>query len=767
MAIDKTLSEEDVKNRYITPALNDAGWDKMHMRLEYAYTAGQIVVQGAMRHRKKRKIADYVLYDEENYPIAVVEAKSAAHTHYDGLQQAMDYASDLDIPFAFSTNGEKFRMYSKCIPELEKDLEMTDFPSPDELHRLFSEYKKYTPEEEALIHQPYYSRSDSYPPRYYQRIAINRTIEAVAKGQDRILLVMATGTGKTYTAFQIIHRLMESGKMKRILYLADRNILIDQSIAQDFKPFSKVIHKIKSKNIPNGYKLYMALYGQLVKYPEEMKPGEKQPYEELAPDFFDLVVVDECHRSSVRDDSQWKNILKYFSSATHIGLTATPRDAKNGSNFDDFGQPVYTYSLWQGIQDGFLAPYRVTKSFLSSDLEGYIPLEGEKDLFDKEIESPIFTRTSFGREINISNRQIVVARRITEMLNQIGKMTKTIVFCPDEEEANIMRELLIKMNQVEYRKNPKYIVRITASDRVGKSLLDSFIDPYEPYPVIATTSMLLSTGVDCKTCGLIVIDKEVNSMTTFKQMIGRGTRIHEKTGKMSFDILDFRDATNLFFDPDFDGPADTHPFTEGKKPSPPEPPTPPAHPKVKYYVEGDDVAMVHEQIMHIGADGKMMTEKLTDLTRKAVQSKYPSLDMFRGAWAGADKKAAILDELNDNDVWIDALRTEYPHMKDMDEFDIICHIAFDGKPLTRRERVENVKKRNCFAKYGEEARRIIDALLDKYAETGVVNIEDTKILEINPFSQYGRKAKIMKLFNGLKGYNEAINEIEEQLYMEG
>lgn len=778
--LDKQLSEEDIKNRYITPALEKAGWNREHMRMEYAYNAGEIRVEGSLKHRKPKKIIDYLLYDDENYPIAIVEAKSAKYHHSHGLQQAKNYAEELsktsekfDVPFVFSSNGDKFRMYSKYLPEVEKDLAMNEFPSLEDLKKLYMEGEKYTDEQLKLVNQPYYTNSDSFPPRYYQRIAINKTIEVLARGKKRAMVVMATGTGKTYVAFQIIHRYLQQNPKARILYLADRNILIDQTMRQDFKPFSKIMTKVQGKKADASAQIYMSLYGQWVNYDnEENKESEevqKQPYEDFDKDFFNLIMIDECHRSSVRDDSQWKAILKYFDSAIQIGMTATPRDADGGSNIDYFGEPVYSYNLMQGIEDGFLAPYKVIKSTLSSDLEGYATEADEKDLLGREIDKSLFTRQNFGRDIQIKKRQIVVAKRITEMLQTIGDMTKTIVFCPDEEEANVMRELLIDLNRAKCRKNEKYIVRITSSDRIGKNLLDDFIDPYSAYPVVATTSMLLSTGVDCKTCGLIVIDKEVGSMTTFKQMVGRGTRIHEKTGKMNFYILDFRDVTNKFFEPDFDGPADTTDFARMSKKEPSEPPTPPEGkteeqdgPR-KYYVDGKEVTIVHEQVMHIGADGKLVTEKLTKVTRDAIRKHYPSLDMFRGAWKDADKKKAILDELED-DVWFDAIREQYPQYKDWDEFDIICHLAFDAPPLTRKERINNVKKRNCFTQYGDEAKRIIDALLDKYAETGVVNIEDNKILDVPEFSKFGRKAKIMRLFNGLKGYEEAIQEIETELY---
>lgn len=622
-----------------------------------------------------------------------------------------------------------------------------------------------------LIDHPYYTSSDSYPPRYYQRIAINKTIEAIARGQKKIMLVMATGTGKTYTAFQIIHRLHASGLMKRILYVADRNILIDQSMRQDFKPFKKFMTKVQGKTPEQGYELYMSLYGQWTKNSEDMMVGEKQPYEYYAKDFFDLIVVDECHRSSINEDKQWHQILEYFDSATKIGLTATPKCVEGANNVEYYGEPIYKYSLGQGIKDGFLAPYRITKSFLSVDLDGYIPEEDEKDLFDNHIEDYIFTRNEFGRKINIKRRQLVVAKRITEMMKIVGRMTKTIVFCPDQEEAAIMRDLLVANNQDLVKKNPNYVVRITSDDRVGKKLLDDFIDPYAEYPVIATTSELLTTGVDCKTCGLIVIDKEVNNDIIFRQMIGRGTRIFEEANKLSFEILDFRDATRLFSQ-SFDGDAEKMVYKDRKKrqqydmsDEAEESSIAKEDEKPKYHVEGRNVTIVHEHVMYLDADGKtLLTESLTDFTRKAIKKHYPTLDAFRGAWKNADKKQAILDVLAEADVLIDAVKEENPALKDCDEFDIICHVAFDQKPLTRKERMNNVKKRNYFAKYEGQAKEILEALLDKYGEVGISNIEDKDILNLNPFTKYGKKVRIVKgIFKGQ--FASAVAELENELYV--
>ena len=777
------LSEEDIKSRFIQPALEDKGWDKYHMRLEFAYTAGQIIVQGSLKHRKKGKRVDYLLYTEDNYPIAVVEAKDRKHAPIDGIQQAIDYAKDLDLPFAYASNGEKFVEHDMNTGA-ERTLDMDDFPTPLALRERYRQWMydnmNLSKEGAQLLDIPYYSDSDSYPPRYYQRIAINKVIEAVACGKKRILLVMATGTGKTYTAFQIIHRLHASGRMKRILYLADRNILIDQTMRQDFKPFRKVMSKVQGKNAEGGFEIYMSLYGQWVKNEKEMQPGEKQPYESYATDFFDLIVVDECHRSSINEDKEWHKILTYFDKATQIGLTATPKSVEGADNFEYFGLPVYTYSLKQGIADGYLAPYRVTKSFINVDMEGYVAEEGEQDLFGKEIEESIFTRNSFGREIHITERQKVVAYRITQMLKMIGRMTKTIVFCPDQEEAAIMRQLLIAMNQDMVSRYPNYIVRITSDDRVGKALLDNFIDPYEPCPVIATTSELLTTGVDCKTCGLIVIDKEVNNPTTFKQMIGRGTRIFEKKEKMNFEILDFRGATLLFekgFDPEDTETkdySDRKDFEYDKKEDNTSDMVSDEREKrdysskrhQKYFVDGRKEKIVHEVVQYLGEDGKtLFTEKLTDFTRKAIKKQYPTLDAFRGAWSHADKKQAIIDELAENNVLLDAVREENPALADCDYFDIVCHVAFDQKPLTRRERIDGVKKRNYLAKYEGQARKVIEGLMEKYGEVGVTNIENPQILSLNPFAQIAKRPRIMKgIFKSPEAYNEAVKDLENELY---
>lgn len=773
------LSEEDIKSRFIQPALEDKGWDKYHMRLEYAYTAGRIIVQGSLKHRKKGKRCDYILYVDENYPIAVVEAKDRSHNPDDGIQQAIDYATDLQLPFAYASNGGQFVEYD-MHNGTQRTLEMDEFPTPAELkereRRYLEESEHLTPEGEALMNIPYYSDNDSYPPRYYQRIAINKVIQAIACGKRRMMLVMATGTGKTYTAFQIIHRLHQSDNINRVLYLADRNILIDQTMRQDFKPFRKFMTKVQGKDAGTSAEIYMSLYGQWVRNEAELKEGKTHPYLDYPQDYFDLIVVDECHRSSVVEDKQYHQILKHFDKAIQIGMTATPKCVPGADNEEYFKEIIFEYSLKQGIADGFLAPFRVTKSFINYDLSGYHPEADEVDLKGFRIEPDKFERFEFGKMLNIMERQKVVAHRITEMMKVIGRMTKTIVFCPSQEEALLMRELLIGMNQDMMKKNPNYVVRITSDDRVGKTLLDDFIDPTEDYPVIATTSDLLSTGVDCKTCGLIVIDKEVGSETTFKQMIGRGTRIYEKKGKMTFEILDFRDATTKYFDKIFDGDADEEDDYkkrrkekggEGNGGTITDPPVPPLHPK--YYVEGKEARIVHEMVQIIGEDGRTLrTEKLTDYTRRAIKNIYPTLDIFRGAWAKADKKQAIIDEMKEHDVLLDAVIEEVPQLKDYDYFDIICHLAYDQTPLTRKDRAKRVRESSYLDKYSEAARKIIEGLMEKFGEAGVTEIENPLILKLAPFAQIAKRPIILtRFFKGQEDYNNAVKELEEELYKVG
>lgn len=759
--IDRNLTEEDIKHRYITPAIENKGWDKKHVRMEYAFTDGRVIFDGHFHDRKARKRADYLLFDFNNQPIAVVEAKGASKPIGGGMQQAIEYAKILDLPFAYSSNGEGFIEHD-LLTGVETSLAIDKFPSPDELHIRLLNHKKLTLEQQDIIDTPYYSDAYSHEPRYYQRIAINRTVEAIAKGTERVLIVMATGTGKTYTAFQIIHRLHKSGAKKKILYLADRNILIDQTMTQDFKPFKKFMCKVKEGEINTAFEVYMALYHQLVS-----KNGEPDPFLKVQPTYFDLIIVDECHRGSAKDESAWRKVLEYFKSATQIGMTATPKAENGANNLDYFGKPIYTYSLLQGIQDGFLAPYRVTNSYIDLDLQGFIPEEDEKDLYNKTIEQRLYEQKDFGRDINFTTRRELVAKRITKMLHDIGRMTKTIVFCTDIEEAEAMRQLLTTMNADMCQKDSRYVMRITGDDNVGKRQLDNFINVNEPYPTIVTTSELLATGVDCKTCGLIVIDKEIGSMTEFKQIIGRGTRLRTDKGKWHLEILDFRNATKKFKDPDFDG--EPLPPTKSGKKSPKvddgEGGDTVHEPHVKYIVDGKSVTITTEIVSVLGEDGKTMrTESVTSFTKKQILNHYSSLDNFINEWTTAERKVAIVEELKELSILVDSVRQKNPALADADIFDIICHVAFDQPALTRRERANNVKKRNYFAKYEGKAREVLEALLEKYAEHGIVNFESADILDHAPFNKIGKPQKIVRLFGGMDEFNKVIADLEKEIY---
>lgn len=761
----KELKEQEIRTMYITPALKSKGWEvTVNMREEYYFTDGRVLVAGSKHSVAEGKKADYLLYHNSK-PIAVVEAKDNKHAVGGGIQQAIDYALILDLKFAYSSNGDAFLEHDFITGE-EKELSLDKFPTEKELYDRYLASKKYTEEEQRIVETPYYYDAYSHEPRYYQRIAVDRTVEAIARGQQRVLVVMATGTGKTFTAFQIIHRLHKSKTKKKILYLADRNILIDQTMAQDFKPFKKFMTKITSvgegeNKIDSSYEVYMALYHQLVG-----KEGKPDPFLEVQPNFFDLIIVDECHRGSAKDDSAWRKVLEYFNTATQIGMTATPKADEGANNLDYFGKPVYTYSLLQGINDGFLAPYRVTADFINVDLQGWTPEEGEHDLLGKEIEQKLYQRQNIGRDLAIKLRRQIVAHRITQMLQDIGRMTKTIVFCSDIEEAAEMRTLLINMNADMCKKSPYYVTRIVGEDKEGKKQLDNFISVDEPYPVIVTTSELLSTGVDCKTCGLIVIDKEIGSMTEFKQIIGRGTRLRKDKGKWHLEILDFRNATAKFKDPDFDG--DPVPPKGGKKYKPREEPS--EHlgepdPHEKYTIEGKDIRIAHEVVSVLGEDGKTMkTESVQTFARTQIRRHFESLDNFINTWTEAERKQAVMDELKENAILIDAVRESNPALKDADIFDIICHVAFDQPPLSRRERANNVKKRNYFGKYEGKAREVLEALLDKYAENGILDFEKANILEIPPFNKIGKPTKIIKLFGGPAKFEEAIRELEQQIY---
>ena len=757
----KDLTEEDIKLRYITPAINSAGWKNEHIRMEYYFTDGRVIFQGKVHARQTGKKADYLLFHAVNKPIAIVEAKDNNKPLGGGMQQAMEYAQILDIPFAYSSNGDGFLEHD-FLTGKEAELTLEQFPTPEELYKRLVDARQLSGEALKIVEQPFYSDPYTYEPRYYQRIAVERTVEAIAKGKDRVLIVMAAGTGKTITAFQIIHRLKASGTRKKILYLADRNILIDQTMVQDFKPFKKVMTKVQGATIDSAYEVYMALYHQLV----SNEDGVEDPFKQVQPTFFDLIIVDECHRGSAKDDSAWRKVLEYFNSATQIGMTATPKAETGANNLDYFGEPIFTYSLLQGIQDGFLAPYRVTNSYISIDLQGFKPDDDEKDLLGRDIAQRLYERKDIGRDIAFTKRREIVAKRITKMLKQIGRMTKTIVFCTDIEEAEAMRSLLVNLNADLCKKDARYIMRITGDDNVGKKQLDNFIDVDQPYPTVVTTSELLATGVDCKTCGLIVIDKEIGSMTEFKQIIGRGTRLRTDKGKWHLEILDFRNATAKFKDPKFDGDPEPPQGKSGKPYTiPEEPSSVVSEPHVKYLVEGEKIAITTEIVSILGEDGKTMrTESITDFTRKQIRKRYATLNDFVKNWTEAERKKVIVDELKDYSVLVDAVREKNPALAHADIFDVICHVAFDQPPVTRRERANNVKKRNYFSKYEGKAREVLEALLDKYADYGILNLEDSNILDNAPFNKIGKPQKIVKLFGGLDKFEQALKELENEIY---
>ena len=783
----KQMTEEDIKLQYITPAVQ-AKWGLDRITMETKITDGRINLKGNIVTREKPKKADYVLYLTKNKPIAIVEAKDNNHFISYGLQQAITYAKMQDIPFAYSSNGDGFQEHD-LLTGLERTLSMDEFPTVDELTaRWESETnggKGISDNERKIINQPYYSSQNTYDPRYYQRNAINRTVEAIANGQERLLLVMATGTGKTYTAFQIVYRLLKSGLKKKVLYLADRNILVDQSIQQDFSPLEKVIHKINfAKDDPvtiTSHEVYFSLYQQLVG--NEENEDEERGEETVArfaklfnQDFFDLIIVDECHRGSAKKDSNWRKILDYFFSATQIGMTATPKETKYISNIDYFGEPVYTYSLREGIEDGFLAPFRVIN--ITTDIsDGWRPYKGQLDKFGNEIEDRIYTNSDFDYNIILEDRTYEVAREITEYLKSTDRMQKTIVFCATEDHAERMRIALNNLNADMLKENPDYVVRITGSDTYGKSKLDYFISVSAPYPVIATTSKLLSTGADCKMTKLIVLDEMINSMTEFKQIIGRGTRLREKEGKNHFVVMDFRNVTRLFSDPDWDGPIEiVEGFDPNHKPTP-KPDTPgngsdsvsPPPTVDKYVVDenGCDVHIIGKRVEVYDALGKLLRqESIVDYTKSNILGKYASLDNFISKWTSEEKKEAIRGLLKEQGIDLEQMKAEQG-MTDVDDFDFICHVAFNQKPLTRKERANNVKKRDFLSKYSGVAREVLEALLDKYMNTGIYEIEKTEILQLDPFKKFGKPSKIATYFGGKAGYIQAVKALEEELYKAG
>lgn len=789
----RNLSERDICTKYITPALEKAGWDKHTQFLEeVSFTAGKIYVRGKVTARGKGKRADYILYYKPNIPIALIEVKDNSHSPRAGIQQALDYAIILDIPCVFSTNGDEFLFHNRAETDetIETTISLDTFPSPEQLWEVYKRYKGLeTSVAEKIASQDYYLDASGRAPRYYQQIAINRTIEAIARGQNRILLIMATGTGKTYTAYQIVYRLWKAGVKKRILFLADRNALLTQTKNGDFRHFNDKITIVKKRQVDKSYEIYLALY-QGISGSED----EKNIYKQFSPGFFDLIIVDECHRGSAKEDSAWREILNYFKDATQIGLTATPKETQDTSNIEYFRDPVYTYSLKQGIDDGFLAPYRVVRIGLNIDFEGWRPEQDTKDVYGNAVEDRMYNRKDYDRTLVIEERTDMVARKLTEFLKGYDRYAKTIVFCVDIDHAERMRSALARHNADMVAKNHKYIMQITGDNEEGKRELDNFINPEELYPVIATTSELMTTGVDAQTCKVIVLDTNISSMTKFKQIIGRGTRINEEYGKLYFTILDFRNATDLFADKDFDGePIRIKPVgpdddlgtiieeeehsdelvmdsESGEEIIMPEPPNirqpddkgMEQKPFRKVYVNGIDVSVLVSRELYFDQHGKPITVSLKDYTAGLIKEQYASLDDFLNKWNRAERKEALIKELEDQGILVTALQEAVD--KPVDLFDLICHVAYDQPPLTRRERANNVKKRNYFTQYGQQARKVLEALLDKYADEGIEHIERTSILSIDPFTKFGTPIEIIRLFGDKTKYSQAINELETALY---
>lgn len=790
----KSLSERDICTKFITPALEKAGWDRQLQILEeVSFTDGRIYVKGKITARGSRKRADYILYYKPNIPIAIIEAKDNNQSVGAGIQQGLDYARILDIPCVFSSNGSGFWFHDRTATDgnIEKEIGLDEFPSPEVLWEKYKKYKGIvTPEAEKIASQDYFFDGTNRKPRYYQQIAVNRTVEAIANGQRRILLVMATGTGKTYTAFQIIHRLWTSRAKKRILFLADRNALIDQTRRGDFKHFKEKMTVVKHREIDKSFEIYLALYQGLSGTDEAANV-----YKQFSSDFFDLIVIDECHRGSTKDDSSWREILTYFQSATHIGLTATPKETDTASNSEYFGNPIYTYSLRQGIDDGFLAPYRVIRISLDIDMEGWRPPQGFLDKNGNLVDDRIYNRIDFDKSIVVEERRAIVGKKISEFLKGTDRYSKTIAFCCDIEHAEGMRQALVNENKDLVAENYKYVMQITGDNDEGKRELGNFINPEEKYPVIATTSELMTTGVDAQTCKVIVLDSNINSMTKFKQIIGRGTRINEEYDKLYFTILDFRNATDLFADPQFDGdPIRIKPVTEEtdlggiidgeeseeepiidietgeeiildppmSQPEVPFWPILPPTPRPKQYVNGVDVSVLNERELYFTVNGKPITIGLKDHTKKLIKEQFASLDDFLNKWKSSNRKEAIIEELIAQGVMVDALYEAVD--KQVDLFDLICHVAYGQPPLTRRERANSVKKRNYFVKYGEQARNVLEALLDKYADQGIENIENMQILTVPPISDFGSVPEIIKVFGSREAYDLAIKELENELY---
>lgn len=795
------LTEADIITKCVMPAILNAGWDNTtQIRQEVKLRDGKVIVRGKVAARRTVKSADIVLYHKPGIPLAVIEAKANKHEIGKGMQQGIEYARLLDVPFVFATNGDGFIFRDATAAEgecLEKQITLDDFPSPAELWQKFCLWKGYTQAQLPVITQDYYDDGSGKSPRYYQLQAINKTIEAVSNGQNRVLLVMATGTGKTYTAFQIIWRLWKSKNKKRILFLADRNILVDQTKNNDFQPFGTAMTKVSGRTIDPAYEIHLALY-QAITGPEE----DQKAFKQVAPDFFDLIVIDECHRGSASEDSAWREILDYFSSATQIGLTATPKETHEVSSTDYFGDPVYVYSLKEGIEDGFLAPYKVVRVDIDVDLQGWRPTKGQTDLNGEVIDDRIYNQKDFDRTMVIDERTELVARTITDYLKRTNPMDKTIVFCNDIDHAERMRRALVNLNPEQVKKNDKYVMKITGDDEIGKAQLDNFINPKKAYPVIATTSELMTTGVDAKTCKLVVLDQNIQSMTKFKQIIGRGTRIDERYGKLWFTILDFKKATELFADERFDGIPEKVMDTTPEDIADPEsdfeekleeisehddeqvtgvdePPAPPYQvtdtddggplpeedeKKIrKFHVNGVAVGVIAQRVQYYDADGKLVTESFKDYTRKTLLKEYASLDDFTRKWQDADRKEAIIHELEQQGIIWEVLAEEVG--KDLDPFDMLCHVVYGQPPLTRKERAENVRKRNYFTKYSEAAQAVLDNLLDKYADAGVQEIESIQVLKLKPFDSMGTLPEIIKTgFGDRNGYNQALSELENEIY---
>ncbi|WP_033827759.1 EcoAI/FtnUII family type I restriction enzme subunit R [Bacillus andreraoultii] len=770
----KKLTERDICTKFITPAIEQSGWDiHRQMREEYTFTDGRVIVRGNLTSRGKRKRADYLLSYKPNLPIAIVEAKDNKHSIGSGLQQAINYGDILDIPFVYSSNGDGFIEHDMLTGK-ERELRLHEFPSPNELWKRYKDFHGINDKQEEIITEPYYFAEGDKTPRYYQRIAVNRTVEAIAKGQNRVLLVMATGTGKTYTAFQIIHRLWKSKQTKKVLFLADRNILVDQTMTNDFKPFGNVMTKVENRTMDSSYQIYLALYQQLSGNTDEL-----EIFKQFSPDFFDLIVVDECHRGSAKEESRWRRVLEYFSSATQIGLTATPAETEKVSNIHYFGEPVYTYTLKQGIADGFLAPYKVIRIGLDRDLEGYRPTKGQVDKYGHLVEDREYYLTDFDKNLVLEQRTKLVAKKITEFLKKTDRFAKTIVFCTDIDHAERMRQALVNENSDLVAEDPRYVMRITGDNPEGKAQLDNFIDEDSPYPTIVTTSKLLTTGVDCKTCKLIVLDSHIVSMTEFKQIVGRGTRLKPEYGKEYFTVMDFRNVSRLFADPEFDGePVQIYDPEEGDDIVPPTPPDDGnggdgdgenggddgegGSGRTKYYIQDASVKVINERVMYYDVDGKLITESLKDYSKKGILQEFATLDDFIKRWNSEERKDAIIDELKERGVLLEALKDEVG--QDLDEFDLICHIAFDQKPLTRSERAKKAKKDDYLSKYSETANAVIEAILDKYQDEGRFEFEDVKILKFKPFDQFGNSMKIAKEFGGKKQYIKAMKELEKNIY---